>query len=183
MSQLVEYGAPAALFSVRSPLYNLTVHMDTSSMCRRNNDCRLICPTPGFSTLQAIEADTNFGANPLTAVPSEGISAAQGAQDIFNAAYTIDISNKLFPQLADVYFSFDSLPTQAQQAIADYAWYHDGGTLTSTDFGYYQNGDFAQLMAAMYTHGGIQGAKDAAVLANLIKNGKLPTDLNGKALC
>jgi len=172
-----------AIFAPGSPLYNLFGHMNTSSLCRRNNDFRIIYPTPGWSALYAIQADTNFGENPLTAVPSLGVSAAQGALDIFEAGYNQDIGSNFLPQVANTYFPFSTLPTLAQEAIADYAWYHDGGYLTKTDLGYYENGDFAQLMAAMYTYGGPQGAKDAAKLAGLMKNGQLPTDLNGKALC
>jgi len=172
-----------AIFAPGSPLYNLFGHMNTSSLCRRNNDCRMIIPPPGAPALNAIEVDTNSGANPLTAVPSLGVSAAQGALDIFEAGYNMDIAGHLMGDLAGATSDpFNELPTAAQAAIADYAWHLDGGYLSGTALQYYENGDFVQLASLMEADG-IQGATDAAKLDNLIKNGQLPQDLNGKALC
>lgn len=172
-----------ALYAPGTPLYNLTGHMNTSSLCRRNSDCRIIYPTPGDSALLAIEADTNFGANPLTAVPSLGVSAAQGAFDIFEAAYNIDITGHLMGDLAAATSDpFNELPTVAQEAIADYAWHLDGGYQSGTALEYYENGDFVQL-AELMASDGAQEAKDAKKSDDLINNGQLPTNLNEKALC
>ena len=104
-----------AMFAVGTPLWKLFGHMNTSPTCRRANNCTIIYPSTGQATLSALEYFTTAGPtisgiprgtgtpanpSPLTGVPSLGVSAAQGALDIFEAGYNQDITNLLIPELS-----------------------------------------------------------------------------------
>ena len=177
-----------ALFAPGMPLYNMFGHKNTSSLCRRNNDCTIIYPTKGQSALSALEYFTTQGsgtpANPdtLTGVPSLGVSAAQGAMDIFEAGYNQDITNSFLLQVSgSATAPFNEWPSSAQQALADFAWWNNGGNLSNTALSYALNGDFGALTAYMAGFG-TQGARDAAVLDDDLLEGKLPYVVNG-VLC
>ncbi len=178
-----------ALFAQGMPLYNMFGHKNPNPACNRDNDCT-IYPT-GQSVLDALEYFTVTGPagsgnpdnpNPLTAVPSLGVSAAQGALDIFEAGYNQDIASIFIPSVEDSPTApFSEWPSSAQEAAADFAWWHAGGALSATALSYAVNGDFGALGAYMGSFG-TQGAKDAIVLDDDLLEGKVPYVVKG-VLC
>ena len=185
-----------ALFATGMPLWKMFGHLNTSPTCRRDNDCEMIYPT-GQGVLNALEYFTTAGTsvsgiprgtgtptnpNPLTAVPSLGVSATQGALDIFQAGYNQDITNMFLVELAgSATAPFSEWPGSAQAAFADFAWWNGGGNLSVTAMSYALNGDFGALGAYMGSFG-TQGAKDAIVLDDDLLEGKVPYVVKG-VLC
>ena len=105
-----------------------------------------------------------------------------GRADIFEAGYNQDITNLLIPELSGSAIApFNEWPSSAQESVADFAWWHNGGNLSNTALSYALNGEFGALGSYMSGFG-TQGAIDAIVLDDDLLEGKVPYVVKG-VLC
>lgn len=154
---LIANGAPSSLFGTAGVLTPFVLHQ----VCPHGT-CTWDAPT-GAKAMDMIAGDTSDGQNKLI--------STSNAQSLFNAAYNSILGN-LQSHMGSV--PFGQLPDGTQQAIMDYAWSQDGGSLSGTVASYITNMDWASLGTYLLGQKKLRLALDGAAILADIKSGKLP---------